>query len=297
MKWSSFHIYHSFSFEQFFYELLKPLLDLLFRNKYITSYFFTRYWENGQHIRLRILMANMNLTEDTCEFVLSQINIYYKNKNLDKLHNYVEVKSYIPEIARYGDKELMYIAEKHFEYSSRIVLQLITSNYRTWSNSSAITFAIKMQIIFSMVFFKKKEVSIKFFKFFYKNWLPHSIKSNVENTYSEVQREKILIFFQNSYLKQKNKLIPLMKYLYDKKSVQQWERKWEQFCLLNSESLFEVKEQKKVYNLFNKNTELNENAFFSICESYIHMTNNRLGIYLRDEAFIAYLIYMSLKDT
>jgi hypothetical protein len=37
------------------------------------------------------------------------------------------------------------------------------------------------------------------------------------------------------------------------------------------------------------------NLLWSLYESYIHMTNNRLGVTANDEALIAYIISQSLK--
>src|SRR5689334_7949597 len=150
-NWISVYIFHDLSFEKVLIELVKPLILQLENESLLLSYFFIRYWENGPHIRLRVLP---NCNADQIE-IINQIESYsstYFNGLKEKDLNYsIEFNEYIKESGRYGGKEGILIAEKHFKDSSETVIKILNDYNDEWDYSLAISFALQMHIIFSKV--------------------------------------------------------------------------------------------------------------------------------------------------
>lgn len=111
---------------------------------------------------------------------------------------------------------------------------------------------------------------------------------------------KINNYFSSSYEKQKKTINFITKKIwFDEKPEDSWLIEWSLKCEKTSSQL--NKEKKSFFlksMVFDENLKLSKNqqSLFAIYDSYIHMTNNRLGIHLRDESFIAFLILKGLES-
>lgn len=280
-KWVSVYVFHELSFEKILIELIKPIIEDLKSKDYLLSYFFIRYWENGPHVRFRVLPKNDICRDKIISTISTTTEAYFKKENQVLLHR-VEFSEYIREIKRYGGNSNIENAERQFEESSKVVINLINENYSKWDYSLAISYAIQMHVTFAKCLFKNNQELIIFFKKIYANWLYYSLK--LDNT-GEVSKDEIIkvnLFFENSYLKQKDKINNLVKILIDDNFSSKWSDEW-------------ISESNIISDRFS-NIKQDEETLYFVYDSFIHMTNNRLGIHLRDESFVAYIIYKSLKD-
>ncbi len=123
---------------------------------------------------------------------------------------------------------------------------------------------------------------IDFFKKIYSNWFYYSVKLDEENQVLEYEISKIKIFFEKSYLNQKVKVNSLISSIINNKLSNDRLNRWFYECNVILKSFC--------------NSNDNSEQLYFVYDSLIHMTNNRLGIHLRDESFIAYLIFNSLND-
>ena len=118
-KWLYFAIY---SHPGRFNDLLQnPIARFLkTHRKYIEKWFFIRYDDHGPHLRLRILLKKSEHT-----FILIEGLQQVLNKEIQTgMIADMQIKSYFPEITRYGIDRLSYI-EDFFYYDSRYAIQVL----------------------------------------------------------------------------------------------------------------------------------------------------------------------------
>lgn len=281
-NWISVYIYFEMSFEKVITDLIKIIVDDLEKNDFISSFFFIRFWENGSHIRLRILPNNQINRDKIITIVTTNSEAYFLKENQVLLHR-IEFSEYKREIDRYGGYKNIKNAERQFELSSRTVLDLISKNYSTWHYSLAISYAIQMHLFFALCLFGSNYDSIGvFFQKIFANWFYYSLKFDENDKVSEDEINKVKLLFENSYSSQKVKINCMITSLLYTNSENHILSRWFSEC-------------KVILNSFSNNLDDVEQPHI-IYDSFIHMTNNRLGIHLRDEAFIAYLIFTSIDD-
>lgn len=281
MKWISLHIYHNISFEKVLSEFISPFTEYLKDNEEIDRMFFIRYWEGGQHIRYRVLPELDVNIENLKNTIINETLEYFSSFDDPQLVCKLRFEDYAPEIERYGGKESLYVAENHFHDSSSKVLELIENHLANWNYSTALSIALKMHMIFAREVLKDKEKIIRFFEFSCKRWFSSSVKLDEEGRVTQYEANKAVTFFHDSYEKQREVILALLKGIWNTDQLSGWMKKWSIDC-------------KKMNDL--KPIVPDEYTLFSVLDSCVHMTNNRLGIHLRDEAFISYLIINGAKE-
>jgi thiopeptide-type bacteriocin biosynthesis protein len=301
MNWISVHVFHNYSFDKILLEHLLPLTNHLKENGYISSMFFIRYWEAGPHIRYRILLTDDTKVDFLKNLIIEKSKKYFISLEKHDLEYSFQFVNYIQELKRYGGEKVIKIAEKHFHDSSKSVLSILNDNSLDWNYSKAISFAIQMHVVFSKVLILNIEKAIVFFESLYKNWLFYSLKLNKDGKTTPEEIQKVMSFFQKSYEQQSETIDYLIKIIWQEKENQVWRNEWKQYCQ-ELKTLINEPDNLKGINFselkqFNKKSKLTskDQNMHTLFDSYIHMSNNRLGIHLRDEAFIAYLIMNGLK--
>ncbi|WP_299136845.1 thiopeptide-type bacteriocin biosynthesis protein [uncultured Tenacibaculum sp.] len=296
-NWLSYYIYTELSLDKIIVELIKPTLEELENKKLLKSYFFIRYWENGPHIRLRVLSYSSEDNSVIETTVNKKVESYF-SKQKDEYS--LESNNYIREIDRYGGEQAIIISEKQFQDSSKIVLELLNDNFNKWNYTTAISFAIQMHLIFAKNVIKDIDKSIAFFESILNNWIQYSIKKDDQGKITDNEMKKVLTFFNNSYISQEKVLTYISDTIWNDNEKSEWIDTWKLLSKelrgLTIESIENIKTPS--WFKLNKDGKLSveDQKIFSIYDSYIHMTNNRLGVHLRDEAFIAFLIVKGLKS-
>jgi len=302
MNWISLHIYHNYSFERILLEFIQPLTLHLKNKNYVDKIFFIRYWEEGPHIRYRVLPSKTIKEGFLKDLIVKRANEYFNSLKNDNIEYVLKFNNYTQEILRYGGIENMGITEKHFQDSSKIVLKLMSNNTTNMNYSSTISVAMQLHLIFVKAVFNDIQKSIIFFDFVYKNWLFHSTKLDEKGNATSNNIRKVISFFEKSYLNQKEMIHYLIKSLWQRNEYSDWMNDWSYSCKeLRNLTIFTKNTKSDIlpeWEVLSKGSNLciKDQKTFAILESYIHMTNNRLGIYLRDESFIAFLILKGMKD-
>lgn len=301
-NWISFFIYSKLSFEEVIIKLVKPLVSELINDEFIDKYFFIRYWKEGPHVRLRLL-PKLNIFKDSIiDIVNLRVDSFFAGDDkLDSLYS-LRINDYIQEIQRFGGENAMEIAEDVFNSSSKIVLKILGNDYQDWNYSSAISYAIQMHILFAKSFIRDIDKTRLFFESIYRNWIPYSIKLEEGEKISQVEINKVNSFFVNSYKNQKQVIDFLVPNIWFEEDCTFWMKEWIEDC----DDIYKLINESYSNNLFvspngfilNESTGLSEKDQKLMCvyDSFIHLTNNRLGVYLRDESFIAFLIINGLKS-
>ncbi len=106
------------SSERILTEIIKPLTEELIENGVIDKWFFIRFKDSNEHLRIRFYSEN---NKDFGQYILSLFNekmeSYFQNKMVYK----VQIDTYDREIERYGSKSIE-LCEKLFYHDSVAVL-------------------------------------------------------------------------------------------------------------------------------------------------------------------------------
>ncbi|MEW7280687.1 thiopeptide-type bacteriocin biosynthesis protein [Aquimarina sp. 2201CG1-2-11] len=296
-NWVSSYIFLDTNLDTLLVELIDPMQKELTRKKWIISYFFIRYWEGGSHIRFRVKVSDSTPTKTIEQYIRKKTEAYFiaiQNSNYR-----LEFNQYFPETSRYGGVKTITLAEKHFKKSSDIVLSTLKQHQENWGYSTAMATAIQLHIIaIKELTHGNINETVAFFETVCNNWLSHSVKK-INDAIDPKEVKKVLQFFNTSYQNQKDKIDSLCQVLWAENHEELVG--WSNFSKHTAKGLIESYESEAIeiplwMNFDNiQNISKKNKVLWNLYDSLIHMTNNRLGIYLRDESFIAFLIMKGLQ--
>lgn len=321
-KWLAAYLYCPEPWDKFLVEAVHPFVDVVLKEKLAEQFFFIRYWERGPHIRLRFKGEADILDETLKPKLVSYFGDYFAKNNSVRTepdwvkslpenqqwfpNNSIQFIEYEPEIKRYGGPIGMAISEKQFEISSRCVLAVLRE-CKSWDYDRALGAAIQLHLSFAFAMGMTLHETVQFFSFVSKGWLI-SAMGYTQNMSAEVlqqSKEIVLNAFEENFDKQKSTLVSFHHTLWNAlRNECEFEQKWLNSWLDETLEIAKAIKQAQVSQelIFGKapykdlNTAIPGIAvtLSSILESYVHMTNNRLGIMNRDEAYLGYLITHSL---
>jgi thiopeptide-type bacteriocin biosynthesis protein len=323
-SWLAGYLYYAEPWERFLIDAVKPFIEMVFDKKLAEQFFFIRYWEKGPHIRLRF-KGDKDILEQKLKPEFESFFYEYFQKNpsmrtepegIEKLpeeqrwfpNNSIQFIEYEPEIERYGGPIGILIAEKQFEISSHAVLSVIEES-KDWIYDRALGAAIQLHLSFAFSLSMNLNEMTQFYSRVFKGWFvsAYGFESNIPEDEIKKRQDITLKAFEENFEKQKSNLISYHKMLWNAfengvEFEQEWLNKWlNGMSSIASELKIAQKNQKLVFpEKYKSNLEISipeENQkLWYILESYVHMTNNRLGILNRDEAYLGYLIKKSLEN-
>ncbi|MCG8459845.1 MAG: thiopeptide-type bacteriocin biosynthesis protein [Holophagales bacterium] len=144
MGWLSVHLFLDPAMDSTTYlgdlallELVRPWLRKWRRESRIRRFFFIRYGDLGPHIRLRIQGESKFLEQTIRPSIVhtarldqrasrDQSGIYYSAAH--DLVDHVRFLDYQPELARYGGEKAILVAESLFQASSELCLELVATD-------------------------------------------------------------------------------------------------------------------------------------------------------------------------
>jgi len=115
-RWNAFHLYRGGRLEPLLLTGVAPLVAALEADGWIDGFFFVRYWEGGQHLRLRLGRRPRIAAADLESRVRSFLG------TVAAAPQRVDAAPYEPEVVRYGGRLGLAAAERCFVASSRFVL-------------------------------------------------------------------------------------------------------------------------------------------------------------------------------
>ncbi|TBO40489.1 thiopeptide-type bacteriocin biosynthesis protein [Pedobacter kyonggii] len=261
-KWLSVYIFHQGDANELLKQLVHPFIQ-----QWNAPWFFIRYWEGGDHIRLRLKAA------------VSQHDLIVTSLSSEKsIIRSVQIAKYEPEIDRYGNIESMAWAERYFECSSLYILNWIAKKE---VNQSLTAQAIKLHLSLLFALGWDKEALISVCKFFLEGWLP-----KLFNQTEPKERQRLF------WLNQFETVFKISKPQIIKAADQFWQG-------LNAREVDDdldayLSETISVMSLY-KCTVFEEHKLFQVISSFKHMNNNRLGISNQEEAYIMYCIIACIQ--
>ena len=303
---------------------VSELVDEVFRKKLANQYFFIRYWERGPHIRLRFWGDAETLNKKLKPFLDKYFRDHFKKDPskrtdpewLSKLpedqrwfpNDTVRYIEYEPETDRYGGKVGMLIGERQFQASSEAVLAVMKES-TDWNYDRAHGTAIQMHLGFAAALNMNLEELKHFCSLVYSGWFPRAYSYDPNRSPEDTKKiqEVILKAFEDNFLKQQPTLLPYHQTIWNalRENVefeQDWFNKWVgDMKRIYKELSTAQKKNKLIFpKWFGVNKKIKVPASsqkrWAILESYVHMTNNRLGIQNRDEAYLGYIITNCVKE-
>ncbi len=302
-NWLSAHIYFNGNIyepgcDKVILDIVAPFISICKKQDLFEKYFFIRYSEFGSHVRLRFYSKQTYL--DIIKQMLDKNISGYSDQdilvlplNLDQhiiSNSPLFWTSYEPELNRYGGTEAIRIAEEFFYYSSETAVKLI-KKIPDGEYSSRLGKGLLSMVILLYTFIKDRNRAMDFIENYGNNYLKVLAgNEEIKKSYTEA--------FNNGFDIQSQTLIGytniIWQSLQDKNSLSEDLDEYRKYLTKISEKLKNLSLNGNVYK--NNNVILDwQNCIKMIIPSYIHMMNNRLGISIKDESYLSYLIAKSLK--
>lgn len=257
--------------------IVGPLVDRGRREQWLSSFFFIRYAESGPHIRLRMFGEEASLLEQAVPAVESAAT------------GRVRWVAYEPETSRYGGEHALALAERFFEASSTTVLLWLASGSQ--ERSQRLGQGLLLMTVLCFVFCRNREIAIQFLNAYEESYLRAS-------RYDSGPDADLPVAFRKGYERQNVHLSEAV------------EQTWE--LLEGGESISPLVDsyRRAAGRLFDGLAALaQEGKVFvggapspgmglvrvGIAPSFAHMTNNRMGISVIEEAYLAHLLKRALS--
>jgi len=107
--------------EKILINYLLPFIETGLKETLFTKFFFIRYKENGNHLRIRFYNQDFKKQND----ILIRFSQFLKPMLVNGLINSITVDTYIPEKERYGGHDLLLAAENLFNADSYATLKML----------------------------------------------------------------------------------------------------------------------------------------------------------------------------
>ena len=263
-SWISCFLYFKSGSDSCLINDVRPFIMQLKKQGSIRQFFFVRYVDShGLHIRLRLLPAQTTSEQ-------------YIKRAIRKQFSDVRFVKYAPETERYGGPAGVPIAERLFNASSDAVLQHM-SDSQSWHYGRALNSTIQLHVGMAQAFGLSSTETARLFD--------HIAQSGNANESSLKQFEQI-------FTSQRSRLVPATNSLwraYESNAVfkEAWFANWRQATLEIGQ---DIERAYKAHALVLPEQPYHDSPLWFLYESYIHMTNNRLGLSRKDEHLIAFIL-------
>ena len=322
MKWIAAYLYYAEPWDKLIVEAVKPFADEIMEAGLAEKYFFIRYWELGPHIRLRFygddkildtqvkpkleawftawLKANPSVLDVPAEYahVVKERNWYPNNS--------VQWIEYEPETERYGGVHALPIGESQFQASSDAVLSVM-DEAEEWNYDQSLGTAIQMHLAFAHANGMSREEAAIFYSFIFQSWLPMAVPYSTPEEEKQNAMKTVLQAFESQFNEQGEILVPFIdefwQALEDGETFEEeWVNKWvdrqkwvkAQVSKLDSEGKVTFPDER--LPIFERYGFPQESLkYWALYSSYVHMTNNRLGVQNRDEGYLGFLLWKGLE--
>ncbi len=310
-KWLAVSLYYGEPWEEFLIKAVKPYTDVVLQTGVAERFYFERNWEKGPNIRLLFkgnpyILAKMlrpNLDEHFQHYFESRpsnvTNPVYPPEYPEEYkwlpNNSIQYSNYEPVMEHFSGHLEHLILEKQYQASSRLVLKTIKEKASRWTYYEMISTAIKLHLGFAYAAGMDIYEARQFFNFLIKNWFAASYPNQPE------EQAKVELSFMKIFSLQRKDTVPYHGALWE--LLKNYERMEDQLFVnwikvnvntsleinlgLDTQKLRPKKPNATVYN--------DHPLSWDYYESLIKLTNNRLGIFNKNEGYLLYTMAESLK--
>ncbi len=333
--WQAIHIYYTGDSSPLLTECVAPLVRDLRERGLIERYFFINYWLEGPHVRLRLKpvsqegTATVNAAAETAvrafldrlpalweaesEFLLDLYDEMFRMEYSEEErirrygtdgrmplrdNNTYYFLPYEPEYDKYGGPDGVALAEWHFEHSSDLVLSLL-SLANVHLRTVRLGLATQLMMIMSSALLDGIDEVAEFLDRYHHYW---------RNTFQVTALGETARFDRN-YQDMADGLRERFAGIHDAIAAGQpdrltnFRRSWAEHCLaLRARVEEHARDGRLIMPVEYRSTVraplTDPGAALKILLSpYLHMTNNRIGVTLSDEAYLSYLLNRVLVES
>ncbi|MCP2329552.1 hypothetical protein HDA40_008059 [Hamadaea flava] len=333
-SWLGIHIFYGANARPMVVDCIRPLVDELTAQGLLDRYFFLNYWMEGPHVRLRLKPSSaaaepaVRAAADAAvqRFLTARPALYemdggFRGELHDMLfkleypqggpetllgadgrpamqpNNSFAYRPYEPEYGKYGGASGVELAEWHFQYSSDVVIDMVaTMNLHL--RPVTLGSAAQLMVVTAATFLPGREDLVAFFDSYHDFW--HQAFGGTgfvddidyERMYDRMSAELGRRFEPTLAALECGQLHRLPEFL----------RGWAVHVAQLRDRVAELAVAGELTFAFPEGaapvTVTDPHAAkVRLLSPYVHMTNNRLYVTLRDEAYLAYLVGRSLRET
>jgi len=311
--WITASLFHAEPWEDFLTQAIPTFIKEAGKEGFISGFYFLRCWRQGPNICLNLKQKTGSSKEKMKARLDEYFHEYFKNHPSQSLgqeqelpNNSIQYSAYEPELERFGGPKVMPVSERQFQASSELVLGLFEENCGM-DLEMALSIAFRLHLGLTVALGMDLDETIEFYIRVSRLWFSRSYG------YSEGVPMELLKKQRDTKIKSKwdfnkepiNNIIDLDQALWDIFALGgKFEEEWLNDWIIRMKKIGDDLEGlHKEDNLIPPptfrpdpvfKTPVDRQKIWAIAESYMHMTNNRLGILNRDEAYLGYLLKESL---
>jgi len=311
-------LHYNEPWEEFLVKAVKPYVDVVIQTGVAERYFFLRSWERGPHIRLFFKgnpfilesMLKPNLEEHFLHYFESRPSLLVEPKyphgfpeNFQWFpNNSVQYFDYEPALEMQGGELELTLSEKQFQSSSQIVLDTIDKKATRWTYNEMISLAIKLHLSLAYSIGLSIEEAATFFGLLSQNWIEKHGQSGQKkgvNGKNSVQNS-----FEKIFQIQRKDLVPYQSAMWElfKNYRKSAEPEFVEWFHLNTQLSLEFDwalDSKKLSPRMNQFPDYSfvdelQKQRWNYGAELIQQTNNRMGIFNKNEGYLFYILAQSL---
>jgi hypothetical protein len=300
--WHSEYLYHTGEMygaegDSVILDVVEPFVRECQARGWIDGWFFIRYGERGFHVRLRLHGPLVTLHGTVAPALREHVRAHSPGVVVDAYPDppgsggagvtHLVAVPYEPETERYGGPQGIAVAEAFFERSSEAALELLR-RVAAGDKSSRLGKGLMATVVLIHAFRGERDGAARFARSYGMNYLRAMVRD-------EGVMDGMLGAFESGFEAQAERLIPYV------------DAAWE--ALETGDTLSPaldgyrdglVPVRERFHGLFERGLLFApggepyptwEASVGGIVSSYVHMMNNRLGITIPEESYLAYLIH------
>lgn len=305
--WLSGHFFYNNDLTSLLLDGLLPWASTLLGKGVAEQFFFIRYAENGPHLRLRLLGVPNRLVSEAVPYLEEKAAAYFvQNPSVSRKdappdwqpNDSVVWITYEPEIERYGGPVAIRLAEQHFQASSEAVGGAIAQV--AWTYSRSLGVALQLHAAYSRYLLDTAVERADFWNTLAANWSAHMLSAQGRD--APIDQSVVLGLyekFEQLFTRQKALLEPFFDNLWAMLATQPdfsetWYTAWLAHLRQHRYDLDALAQARQLIVPYPTNSLASDGRQY-LLHSYIHMTNNRLGISTYDEGYLGYLMQRLLS--
>ncbi|MFI9275509.1 lantibiotic dehydratase C-terminal domain-containing protein [Kitasatospora sp. NPDC052896] len=331
--WLALHVFYAASPRPLLLQCVRPLVAELTAEGLLAGYFFINYWLEGPHLRLRLRPSSPAVADRVREraeaavahFLRHRPALYevkdsffaelyntlfeleYREEDRERLlgpdgrmrlreNNTFSVEPYEPEYGKYGGPAGVALAEWHFQRSSDLVVEA-TRTMNLHLRTVVLGLAAQLMMTMSACLMPEQDALLAFLDRYHAFW-----NRAFEGTDYTAQRG-----YDRAYRSTGDSLPGRFRTIRVAVAAESPDRLpsllrgWAEHCLeLRERATDLARGGELVFRSWDGSRDLTvtdpAQALPMLLAPYAHMTNNRLSVTVRDEAYLSYILARALRE-
>ncbi|MFE3634283.1 lantibiotic dehydratase C-terminal domain-containing protein [Streptomyces sp. NPDC059168] len=331
--WLAVHVFYAAGTRPLLLRCVKPLVDALRTEGLLAGYFFINYWLEGPHLRLRLkparaadapavrerahaaltaflrerpalyevkdgFFADLYETLFTLEFGDQEHSelLGPDGRMLLRPNNTFEDRPYEPEYGKYGGPAGISLAEWHFQHSSDLVIEAAHS-MNLHLRTVLLGLSAQLMMVMSATFLVGDEPLLAFLDRYHAFWN----RAFSTTTYTSADGYDRAYTSMGTSLPERFQRIREALAADDPGRLPGFLRGWAEHCAELRDRVAELARGRQLhFRSWDGTRDICRTdptqALPMLLSPYMHMTNNRLSMTVRDEAFLSYVLARALRE-